>query len=322
MAFIVNGYLSASSKSIQLYSVYDRNALGVIIDAFEQETGIQVELTSKPSLELLADLKNPSKDNKGVDLYLDKDITYLNLAEQAQLFTSINDRESIAIKDQFYSRNHQWLLLFYRSRTVVYNTNKYSVDDFKTYLDLAKPQFKDKICMRKAESSYNKALISYMVYHHGAVKTLDFLEGLNNNSIKPLMSSDSAMIAAVGAGTCDIAIVNTYYLPKFIEENPNFPVRPVFLNQDSFGAHINGIGMGLLKTSDDKELAQKFISFMASHRVQEYVANAFRQYPANKNATLDPILESFGVIKSDYSSLSNIGYYQDMAYSLMKQSGL
>lgn len=302
------------SANIKLVSVYDESVLGDVISTFTKETGIQVELIAGKAGELL-------ELSSGADLLLNKDVTYLNDAQRAKAFQKLNHTQ-FEVPAKFFSTQKDWMLIFYRTRTLVYNKNLVSPEGLSSYFDLGKKEFKGRVCMRVASSSYNKAWTGYLLSHFSAENVYQFLGKLSENAYRPLFTSDRDMIRAVSKGECLVGLVNSYYLPGFIKEDPNFPVGLRFVEQDGVGSHINGIGMGVFKSSQNKEEAIKFIQFMTSLKVQNLVGQAFEQYPVHPEAQWSKTLQGFGPFKIDTSSLSDAGFFQELGLQMMTEQGL
>lgn len=305
-----------SSSKIKLLSVYDEAALGDIIKAFTDSTGIEVELVSASSTELLTQLKT-----QNADLYLDKDVVYLNQAQRQKSLVKLDSRQ-FEVPAQFFSAQRDWMLIFYRTRTLVFNENLIDGEKLTSYFDLGKSEFERKVCMRQASSSYNKAWAGYLLANHSADKVYSFLGDLSKNAVRPLFTSDRDIIRAVANGDCYFGLVNTYYLPKFIIDDASFPVKPRFVEQSKMGSHINGIGMAMLKTAQNQAGALKFLQFMTSQEVQTQVGQAFQQYPVNPKATIGATLQSFGTFKIDFATLSSAAFFHELSYKLMTEQGL
>ena len=305
---------SAMAK-VRIMSVYGDNALGDIIKAFTAQTGIEIELVTGKSTELLAKLPNVQ-----ADLYLDKDVIYMNQAQRMNVLSKINPSD-FPVREKFFDNKREWMLFFYRTRTLAYNTNLVGADELTSYFDLGKKDFEGKVCMREAKSSYNKAWAGYMLANHDSAEVYELLGNIAKNAVKPLFTSDRDMIRALAAETCKVALINSYYLPGFIKKDPNFPVSLKFVDQ-KVGTHANGLALAMLKSSTNKAQALKFMQFMTSVEVQNQVGQAFEQYPVNPKATWSETLSSFGAFNIDFNSLSSAAYYQSTAFELMTNQGL
>lgn len=89
---------------------------------------------------------------------------------------------------------------------------------------------------------------------------------------------NSAIMEALGRGEIALGLVNNYYLYRFTKDNPNFPVAIHYTRGDA-GALINAAGLAVLKTTDQKSDADKFVAYMLSPEAQKFLTQKFYEYP-------------------------------------------
>ena len=58
-----------------------------------------------------------------------------------------------------------------------------------------------------------------------------------------ILGSDNDVLDAIAKGDCDVGLTNSYYLGREIEANPNYPVAPVWADQNGRGTHLNLSGV-------------------------------------------------------------------------------
>ncbi|MFV8259392.1 Fe(3+) ABC transporter substrate-binding protein [Bdellovibrio bacteriovorus] len=313
--------VQAKTDKLVLYSSYDGERLAPILQPFTQATGIEVEVVFASSTDLLKKLETEGL-NSSADLYLDKDIVYMGEANRKgflQSFTSNGVTQKVP--SHLISDDKNWFLLFYRARTVMYNTQKVNPEDLKTYADLGDPKWKGQLCLRTSKNSYNEAMAAYFIKHFGEIQTTALLESwVKNLAVEPL-KGDRDVIAAIANGTCAIGVANTYYLAPIVRDDVTYPVGVRFLEQDKVGAHINGVGIGITKSSKNTVAANAFLEFMVSKPVQEAVAGGFSQYPASKEADMAPILKEFGGFAEDMTNVNAVSDLVPAGIELMKKAG-
>ncbi len=112
----------------------------------------------------------------------------------------------------------------------------------------------------------------------GEAKTRALLQRWMDNDPQ-ILGSDIDVLDAIAEGRCDVGLTNTYYLGRELDEDPDFPVAPVFADQDGRGTHVNLSGYGILKTSDDKAEAQKLVEYLAQPKQQQVFADNNFEYP-------------------------------------------
>ncbi|MCF1438373.1 MAG: extracellular solute-binding protein, partial [Shewanella sp.] len=169
--------------------------------------------------------------------------------------------------------------------------------------DLAKPEFKGKICTRSGKHPYNIAMVASMIAHHGEADTKVWLEGLKGNLARRPQGNDRSQVKAVKEGLCDIAIGNSYYLGKMLADPKQRvwaeAVEINFTNQDDRGAHINISGMALTKHAPNKAAAVKLMEYLSSDRAQASYAELNFEYPVKADVPVSELIASWGEFKAD-----------------------
>ncbi len=306
-----------NAKELVIYSVYPGDRLEAIFKPFTARTGISVRVVDGDSKGLIDRIVNEG-ENSEADLHLDKDLVFHGLATRKGIYRPFqSDIIENTIPAHFVETNKNWATLFYRSRVIMYNKNTVNPSELSTYEDLADSKWKNRLCMRTSKSNYNQALSAYLFAHFGAEKTKEILSGWVSNLSQPVFTSDRAVISAVAEGKCDVGIANSYYLIPFHEADANYPVSMVFPSQGTTKAHVNGVGMGIVKTTKNVAEATKLMEYMLSKEVQAPVAEAFDQYPVNPNAQVGGLLNSFGIFKADTTNVGVISNLTDIATELM-----
>ncbi len=82
----------------------------------------------------------------------------------------------------------------------------------------------------------------------GPAETERMLRGWMANEPE-ILGSDADVLEAIADGDCDVGLTNHYYLERELEEDPDFPVEPVWADQDGRGTHVNLSGLGVVKGS-------------------------------------------------------------------------
>ena len=58
-----------------------------------------------------------------------------------------------------------------------------------------------------------------------------------------ILGSDTDVLDAIADGDCDVGLTNSYYLGRELDDDPNFPVAPVWADQKGAGTHVNLSGL-------------------------------------------------------------------------------
>ena len=111
-------------------------------------------------------------------------------------------------------------------------------------------------------------------------------------------------------GEVDVGFVNHYYLQRFLEEEgEDFEARNHFLSGGDPGALILVAGVGIVKDSGNREIAEQFVEFLLSEESQSYFSETTKEYPLVAGVAADaglPPLASLETVDVDLGALSDL----------------
>ncbi|NES82438.1 MAG: Fe(3+) ABC transporter substrate-binding protein, partial [Moorea sp. SIO2B7] len=201
-------------------------------------------------------------------------------------------------------------------------------DQLTSYEDLINSKWKKKIVIRSSSNVYNQSLIAAMIAVNGEKQTEDWCRGLVANFARPPQGNDRAQIEAAASGMANIAIANTYYLPRYAPGGKNAnpaifnKIGVLFPNQGERGTHVNISGGGVVKTAPNRDNAIKFLEFLAEDYAQVFFAKANNEYPVVPGTPVAPIIAEFGFpFKEDTTNVAKYGEYNAKAIKIMDRSG-
>ena len=196
---------------------------------------------------------------------------------------------------------------------------KVKTNELSTYEDLASKKWSKRLCLRTSKKVYNQSLVAMFISQLGRSKAKEVVKGWVDNSVE-IFPNDTAVLKAVAAGQCDVGIVNTYYFGRLLKENPKLPLKLFWPNQKSGGVHVNVSGAGILKSSDNKNEAKKFLTWLTSKEAQTSFAQVNMEYPINPTVTQAAVTKSWGPFKSNENfNLTDAGVLQKEAIKLMRE---
>ena len=115
-----------------------------------------------------------------------------------------------------------------------------------------------------------------------------WLEGMQANDAREYPNNTS-IVTAVARREVEVGLVNHYYLQRFLEEEgEDFQARNYFLKGGDPGALVLAAGVGILKTTDNWEDAERFVEYLLSESAQAYFSTTTKEYPLVAGAPVDP----------------------------------
>jgi iron(III) transport system substrate-binding protein len=311
---------------VNVYSYRQPYLIEPLLDAFTQETGIEVNVifAEKGLIERI----EAEGRNSPADVLLTTDIGNLTQATQSGIAQPIRSAAlDAAIPQAYRAKDDQWVGLTRRAR-VVYASKDRVKPETITYEELADPKWRGKICIRSGQHVYNVALIASMIAAHGEAETERWLKGVKANLARKPAGDDRMQVKGVYSGECDLAIGNTYYMGAMLK-NEKEPVQKewansvnmLFPNTNDRGTHVNLSGAVLAKNAPHRDDAVKLMEFLASDEGQEMYADVNNEYPVKEGVPWSPLVQSWGSFKSDPISLNDVAALRKKASELVDKVG-
>lgn len=314
------GSAAAQEQVLNLYSARHYATDEALYNNFTKATGIRIQRVDADDAGILARLKAEGAASPA-DVILLVDAARLYRADVDGLFRPVQSKVlEDAIPAQYRAtptpQGTTWFGFSTRARVVVYDKLKVRREDVDTYEELADPKNKGKVCLRSGSHPYNLSLFGALTEHLGEQNAEAWLKGVVANMAREPKGGDTDQIKAVGAGECQVAVSNTYYIARLLRSTAPEDralmerVGVVFPNQQSWGTHVNIAGGAVAKNARHPEAAVKFLEYLASAEAQNYFANGNNEWPTAKGVTVNnPALKAMsgGSFKAETIPVAAVG---------------
>jgi len=316
-----------AANEVNIYSTRHYDTDKILFKMFEEKTGIKVNVVKAKGSALVQRLESEGEKSPA-DVLITVDAARLYTAKEKGLFQAIESEKLInSIPQKLRDKDNQWFGLTKRARVTVYKLGSGIEKELSTYEDLANPKFKGKIMVRSSNNTYNQSLLAGMIAHHGEEYALKWAKGVVANMAMAPKGNDRYQVKAIANGIGEIAIANTYYVGKMVNNKDKGQAEAVkkvkifFPKFENGGTHINVSGAGVAKYSPNKENAIKFIEFLASKDAQELFAGGNFEYPVIDGVKKNPIVESWGEFEDDTISINELGKNNATAVKVFDKAG-
>ena len=301
-------------SEVNVYSARKGYLLKPLLEEFEKDTNITVNVISGKSKALQKRIEQEGSNTRA-DVLLTVDAGNLFKAKNDDLLQSISSTKlNDLIPSHLRDEDGYWYGLSIRSRVIMYNPKKVSIDELSTYEDLSNPKWKGRICIRSSSNIYNQSLLASLISHLGEDGAERWARKIVENFSRNPKGNDRTQMTSVVLEDCDVTLANTYYLGKWItskkEDEKKYAkmISVFFPNQIDRGAHINISGAAVVKYSKNSKNAIKLIEYLASKKAQELYAKANHEYPIRENIEVSDTVKSWGYpFKQDSLSLNELG---------------
>ena len=315
---------AVAADKLVVYSGRAERLIKPVLDEFQSKSGIQIELLSSGTTELVNRLQAEG-DRTPADVFLTNDAGSLEHARELKLLRPMNMREvERAIPSQFRAHDNSWIGLSGRFWIIVYNTNLAKPDQIKSLLDLAQPQWKDKIAIPNSGSEYLQAGVSVINTTFGDERTKQFLQGLKTNAGSQVYQKSSQIVEAVAKGQVAVGIVNHYYIYRHRATQPTAPIAALMTDQQEggMGAIMNVTGIGITRASKRVDSAKLLIEFLVSQTGQKLFADLDKEYPLHPEVKADPALIDRHTFRAALVPLAHLAELREPTITLIEQVGL
>ncbi len=318
---------SGLAAELNVYSYRVPQLLQPFLDAYTAETGTQFNVVHAPKG--LAQRLQSEGAGSPADVVLTVDISRIAELENMGLLSPLNsDVINQRVPAHLRDDGGTWTALSTRARVIVVSNTRVQEGEITRIEDLAKPEWKGRICSRKGSHVYNRALLASLVVHLGEEAAEDWAKAYVDNLAKRPQGNDRAQAKSIFAGECDVALMNTYYYGAMANNTKNpeqqdwaKAIRMVFFNQDDRGQHINISAGGVVKTSPHQDEARAFLEWMTGPTAQRIYAEVNAEYPVNADVAPDPSVAAWGAFKADDVSIEAIGRASSTAQMIIDRTG-
>jgi iron(III) transport system substrate-binding protein len=280
----------SSADGLDIYSARSHYGEEEPFERFAADTGTDLSLRGGSATELYERIKAEG-ENTPADLLITVDAANLWRATEAGLLEPLRSPElDRLVPEDFRDPSGHWYGLALRARTIMRSADRVGPEEVTTYEGLGDSRWKGRLCLRRAPSEYNVSFVADRLAKEGPEATEEMLRSWMANDPE-ILGSDVEVLEAIADGDCDVGLTNHYYLERAKEEDPDFPVEPVWADQDGRGTHVNLSGLGVVKGSDHAEEAQDLIEFLVAPEQQRVFSDNNHEFPVTEELEFeaDPI---------------------------------
>jgi iron(III) transport system substrate-binding protein len=284
---------------VVLYTSVDQPIAEPILRAFEQQTGIRVQMqtdTEATKSSGLAARLQAEKANPQADVWWGNEIFHtINLAENGVL-TAYDSPSAADIPAKFKDPDHRWAGTCLRARVIAVHTGLADVKPaqsapptasdpgaaglpVKGLKDLRDPMFKDRVAIARPTAGTTGGHVAALYVLWGEPVAEQFFRGLRANGCK-VLGGNSVVAEQVGQGTVWIGLTDNDDVES--AQAAGGHLRMVLPDQgpDGQGTLTIPCTVGLVAGAKHPEPAKKLVDYLLSRDVERKLIEAkFGRYP-------------------------------------------
>ena len=266
---------------LTVYSGRSRSLVHPLLEAFGDYYGIDIRVKYGGSASTAATLMEEGENTPADVVFLQDPGSLGSLAVEGML-TDLPQETLDKVDPRLRDPNGRWIGTSGRARTIIYNTDAIApqTDLPPSILDFTDEKWRGRVGWAPQNGSF-QAFVTALRLKHGEDIARSWLEGMRDNDPQVFRNNVSIVLATAN-GEVDVGFVNHYYLERFLAEHgQGFKARNHYIGNGDPGALLLVAGAGILKASDNKATAQKFIDFLLSEPAQTYFAAEIKEYPVS-----------------------------------------
>ncbi|MGY6706716.1 MAG: iron ABC transporter substrate-binding protein [Rhizobiaceae bacterium] len=310
---------AAFADELTIYSGRGEALIGPVIAEFQRATGITANVRYGGTAELAALLQEEG-ERSPADVFWAQDGGALGALES--YFAALPAEVNEGVTAPFRNANDKWVATSGRSRVVAYSPERVEEAELPaSIMDLTDEKYRGRVAWAPTNGSF-QAWVTALRVTKGDDVAREWLEGMVANDARTYRNN-TTQIEGIANGEVDFALVNNYYLGRFIAADADFPVAQTHFEAGDIGNFLSVAGVGIVAASDNQDNARAFIDYLLSESAQQYITLQGNEYPVVPGVIFHSTLEPFDTLleitpEVDINDISDL----DGTLNLLREVGL
>lgn len=288
------GSSDGDDNTLVVYSPNSEGLIEAIIPAFEEETGIKVELQQVGTGELIKKLQAEKNDPVADIMFGGQDSHYLPNKELFEKYVGKNDH---LVLEEYQNKSGISTSFTIDGSCLIVNTNLIGDIKIDSYEDLLNPALKGKIATADPSNSSSAfAQLTNILLAKGGYeddKAWEYVEALFKNIDGKVLSSSSSVYKSVADGEMIVGL--SYEDPSVTLEKDGAPVNVIYPSEGA--VYLPGKA-GIIKDAKHMDNAKAFIDFIQSKKCQDNLGMTTTNRPVLKDVTIGDVMKPIDKIKT------------------------
>ena len=320
---------------LSLLSAFETERFAPLLAQMQAEAGMEIKFETLDDDLILGRLAAGAS----IDMILMANIARLEMAASAGLLSKLAPTGAERLPAVLREAEGRWVPVATVARPIVVALGKVKPAEITSYLDLASPAWKGRVCLSPPNHPGMLTLLGGMVHRRGPEIALQWASAINANAVTQRLAlpanpdgvgaiyDDLRLIEALTSGGCDAAIVSSRAVarlgdrPRDADRAMVEKIAVVWPKNDQGGASIDIVGAALPATSTRPEAVTKLTSWLLGDAGQRLLAEAIYAYPARPGVPLSNPLTRWGPFEADRTPLSDISGQFDTAREIANKVG-
>ncbi|MBE0364610.1 hypothetical protein PULV_a2339 [Pseudoalteromonas ulvae UL12] len=273
--------LSKQEQELNIYSFRQQEIIAPVVSAFEQQTGIRVNVVHGKSHYLLSRLAEDGVRSHA-DVLLTSDLAQLNhahdLLQPFEYFEQLTE-----LNPDLYDQQRYWVSVSIRGRAL-FSSADTRLPIPQSFSQLSKPMYQGQLCIRDWQHSYNTTLIRTLKATQNA-DDIAWLQSKDSLLAKRPSGGDRDQLKALAQGKCQFAFANHYYF-EMLKASDNKKDQKVtsqltlhWLKTSQGSTPVSTTTVAITRHSPNVESANRFVQFLLTETTQQTYAESLFEFP-------------------------------------------
>jgi iron(III) transport system substrate-binding protein len=314
---------SGSGQSITLYNGQHEQTTDSLVEGFEKQTGIKVNVRNDDEDTLVDEIVTEGS-NSPADVIYTENSPALEYLQSKGLLAPVDSSTLARTPSRYNSPQGDWLGVSARVSVLIYNPSLISASELpRSVTELADPKYGGKLAFAAGETDFQPIVTSY-ARTYGEAAALKWLEAIKSNAGSHVYPDNETIADEVNRGAVAFGVVNQYYWYRMRAElgASNVPSKIAYFAPRDPGYVLDVSSAGILKSSRHKADAQKFLAFIVSKQGQGIIAHSISfEYPIASGVSTAAPETPFDELQPNPITLPELGD-GSTAIALLRRAGL
>jgi iron(III) transport system substrate-binding protein len=309
--------------SITLYSGQHEQTTQELVNAFEQQTGIHVNVRYNDedsfANEIVTEESHPI-----ADVFYTENSPPLEYLQEKGLLAHVDAATLGTTPAKYNSPDGDWVGVSARVSVLIYNPSLITAAQLPTsVLQLADPKYKGKLAFAAGETDFQPVVTS-VARAYGDAEAASWLNGIKANAGSHIYPDNETIADEVNRGAVAFGVVNQYYWYRMKAElgASGIHSKIAYFAPHDPGYVVDVSAAGILKSSAHQADAQKFLAFLVSKQGQEIIAHSISyEYPLDDGVQTTAPETPFSRLQPNSITIAELGD-GSTAISLLQKAGL
>ena len=309
---------------VTVYSGRSENLMKPILDEFERETGVSVQVRWGPSTDL-ALLIAEEGDQTQADVFVSRSPGPVGFLESKGLLAAMDSSVLDLVAAEHRGANGTWIGFSGRKRVLVHNLDVVPSSELpSSVFELTDPAWRGRVAIPAVNGSF---VDWFTVFRdqYGDDVAAQWLDDMVANGARNYPNNVS-IVDAVARGEVDVGLVNHYYNHRMVADaeaaGREHRAANYDLSDEDIGSLLIISAATLTTNADNRDAAQELIAYLLSPSAQRYFTNSTYEYPLAGDVEPNPVLPPLSALSIGSVDFDALGGGFEGSEDIIQRSGI